>query len=84
MIGTSANLYEDCWYSIEDLLYGLMLPSGNDAAVCLAENFGCLLYFSNNSCENPFTQIKRVDVRDDSFVSEYMRLFIREMNRVST
>jgi D-alanyl-D-alanine carboxypeptidase (penicillin-binding protein 5/6) len=26
--------------SIWDLLYGLMLPSGNDAAVCLAENIG--------------------------------------------
>lgn len=26
--------------TIWDLLYGLMLPSGNDAAVCLAENIG--------------------------------------------
>lgn len=25
---------------MKDLLYGLMLPSGNDAAVTLAENFG--------------------------------------------
>jgi D-alanyl-D-alanine carboxypeptidase (penicillin-binding protein 5/6) len=31
--------------SIEDLLYGLMLPSGNDAALVLAENLGAVLYF---------------------------------------
>jgi len=26
--------------SIWDLLHGLMLPSGNDAGICLAEHFG--------------------------------------------
>jgi hypothetical protein len=26
------------------MLHGLMLPSGNDAALCLAENFGEYLY----------------------------------------
>jgi D-alanyl-D-alanine carboxypeptidase len=25
---------------LKDLLFGLMLPSGNDAAVAIAENFG--------------------------------------------
>lgn len=34
--GTSANLLSNSWISIEDLLYGLMLPSGNDAALVLA------------------------------------------------
>lgn len=34
--GTTANLNANAWISIEDLLYGLMLPSGNDAAVVLA------------------------------------------------
>jgi len=38
-IGTSANLTENQRLTIIDLLYGLMLPSGNDAAVTLAENF---------------------------------------------
>jgi serine-type D-Ala-D-Ala carboxypeptidase (penicillin-binding protein 5/6) len=37
--GTTANLIEAQRISIMDLLYGLMLPSGNDAAVTLAENF---------------------------------------------
>ena len=30
---------------MEDLLYGLMLPSGNDAATVLCENLGAVLYF---------------------------------------
>jgi D-alanyl-D-alanine carboxypeptidase (penicillin-binding protein 5/6) len=36
--GTSANLRRDDYVCIRDLLYGLMLPSGNDAAQTLAEN----------------------------------------------
>ena len=43
--GTSANLIANFWISVEDLLYGLMLPSGNDAALVLAENMGAVLYF---------------------------------------
>lgn len=43
-IGTSANLIEGQMVSINDLLYGLMLPSGNDAAVTLAEGFTDLLF----------------------------------------
>lgn len=39
-IGTSANLKPGDSIKIADLLYGLMLPSGNDAAQCLAEGFG--------------------------------------------
>ena len=38
-IGTTANLLEGQVLSIWDLLHGLMLPSGNDAAMVLAENF---------------------------------------------
>ena len=45
MNGTSANLIGNAWMSIEDLLYGLMLPSGNDAAMVLAENLGAVIYF---------------------------------------
>jgi len=31
--GTSANLEEGEWVLVEDLLYALMLPSGNDASL---------------------------------------------------
>lgn len=36
--GTTANLRKDDYVCIRDLLHGLMLPSGNDAAQTLAEN----------------------------------------------
>ncbi|CAM6006149.1 unnamed protein product [Sphagnum balticum] len=40
--GTSANLQLEKEYSLLDLLYGMMLPSGNDAAVALGEAVGLL------------------------------------------
>ena len=42
--GTTANLVENMRLTIYDLLFGLMLPSGNDAAVTLAENFHNQIY----------------------------------------
>lgn len=38
--GTTAELEHGDVLSIRDLLYGLMLPSGNDASVALAESLG--------------------------------------------
>jgi D-alanyl-D-alanine carboxypeptidase (penicillin-binding protein 5/6) len=38
--GTSANLQENDELRLVDLLYGLMLPSGNDCAIALASYFG--------------------------------------------
>lgn len=42
--GTSAGLEEGDQLTVEQLLYGLMLPSGNDAAFALAQYFGEKLY----------------------------------------
>ena len=42
--GTSAKLKSGDVLSVWDLLHGLMLPSGNDAATVLAEHFGQYLY----------------------------------------
>ncbi len=39
--GSTSGLREGEQISVGDLLYGLLLPSGNDAAVALAEHFGC-------------------------------------------
>lgn len=36
MTGTSAELVAGDTLTVEELLYGLMLPSGNDAAITLA------------------------------------------------
>ena len=41
--GTSADLLAGDTLTIWQLMYGLMLPSGNDAAFTLAEYFGGLL-----------------------------------------
>jgi D-alanyl-D-alanine carboxypeptidase (penicillin-binding protein 5/6) len=40
MIGTTAYLRPGDEISLLDLLYGLMLPSGNDAAFAIAEYIG--------------------------------------------
>lgn len=37
--GTKVGLYAGGFYKIEDLLYGLLLNSGNDCAIALAEHF---------------------------------------------
>ena len=37
MSGTSAEIYEGDQYTIMQLLFGMMLPSGNDAAVALSK-----------------------------------------------
>lgn len=42
MIGTTSNIRYGDSLSIWDLLHCLMLPSGNDAAVCLSEGIGTL------------------------------------------
>jgi len=47
VIGTSALLKANDMLSVWDLLHGLMLPSGNDAAHALAEHFGNLLLTSS-------------------------------------
>jgi D-alanyl-D-alanine carboxypeptidase (penicillin-binding protein 5/6) len=43
VIGTTANLSPGDTLSVNELLYGLMLPSGNDAAHQLAMFFGRML-----------------------------------------
>lgn len=53
MEGTSANLRSGDRLLVIDLLFGLLLPSGNDAALALAQYFGKFLSFvySNKKSE---------------------------------
>lgn len=48
MAGTSAGLKIGYWITLRDLLYGVMLPSGNDAAYSIAEYIGFMLAHSNS------------------------------------
>ncbi|CAK86287.1 unnamed protein product (macronuclear) [Paramecium tetraurelia] len=56
--GTSAQLQTGDQLNLRDLLYGLMLPSGNDAAVTLKHNFeqttGINFIDEMNSCAKEF------------------------------
>jgi D-alanyl-D-alanine carboxypeptidase (penicillin-binding protein 5/6) len=54
--GTTAHIKEGMRYSIYDLMVGLMLPSGNDAALVLAENFGRFLCIDN--CRTSLSRLK--------------------------
>lgn len=46
MEGTTANLRNDDELLVIDLLYGLLLPSGNDAGFALAQYFGKFLSYT--------------------------------------
>lgn len=48
VIGTTAEIRANQLYCLEDLYYGMMLPSGNDAATMIAEIGGCLLKAMNS------------------------------------
>jgi len=43
IVGTSAELIEGDTLSVRELMYGMMLPSGNDAAVALGAHFGGII-----------------------------------------
>ena len=51
VIGTSAELIEGDTLTVLELMYGMMLPSGNDAAVALGAHFGGII--RNGGKANP-------------------------------
>lgn len=76
LIGTSAGLKGGYWATLADLLYGTMLPSGNDAAYSLAEYIG---YFLCLHSEKGITEKEIVDLSEES-TGTYVGEFIRVMN----
>lgn len=86
MNGTSANLQNGDQLKLIDLLFGLMLPSGNDAAYSLAENLGCLLFYEATN------RVKLLEILDNKYISllnetlninDPLKYFIHEMNKVA-
>ncbi len=63
-VGSTSGIRVGEKVSVRDLLYGLMLPSGNDASVALAEHFGARI------ANQP-----KIIGRDEAY-----RLFVDEMN----
>lgn len=54
--GSSAKVRTGERLTVEELLYGLMLPSGNDASVALAEHFGTRLAADASDSADPLDQ----------------------------
>ena len=55
MNGTSAQLIENDVLTVNELMYGMMLPSGNDAAQALGIHFGGILL--SNGAKNPEIEV---------------------------
>lgn len=77
MSGTSADLLVGDSLTVWNLLHGLLLPSGNDAAICLAEYFGFII--SEIRLRPPSNPIDPIN----TFVSE-MNANARELKLLNT
>jgi len=66
--GTTAEIIPGDVLTFEDLLYGMMLPSGNDAAYTLAENLGAILL------EKRGENIKNEKAKVQAFLQEMNKL----------
>jgi len=78
--GTTANLETGDILTVEQLLYGLMLPSGNDAAFALAQFFGKDLFKRKYK---PADAEKIVSYQFN-YHQWYAKYFLKEMNLVAT
>lgn len=85
-IGTTAGLHEGDKLAVGQLLYGLMLPSGNDAAVTLAEGCGQLLRERCIKDKTVKARLKKglrlMTVRKLEAVSS-TEMFVRTMNMIA-
>jgi len=90
--GTSAELESREWATVQDLLHGLMLPSGNDAASVLAENLGACVYYDRlgeahllvGSSSLIKVDLKSLDLTEDSWnIKIYTEQFVKVMNSVA-
>jgi D-alanyl-D-alanine carboxypeptidase len=75
--GTSAKLRDTDLLSVEQLLYGMMLPSGNDAAFALARHFGSFIFESRDYGLKEKTSIQSFQFNQHCF---YVKYFLKEMN----
>ena len=75
--GTTAYLKPGDQVSYLQLLYGMMLPSGNDAAYTLAQNFGMTLL---NTKYEGYSTIKRNKIKSFMFPNNVISFFLHEMN----
>ncbi len=72
--GTTAGLAAGDVLNVYDLLFAMMLPSGNDAAVALAEFFGALLHTHRSQPEQ---------THSENWRGYPQKLFVHEMNELA-
>lgn len=72
--GTLANLVPNQFITLLDLYYGLMLPSGNDAACILSAYYGSWLY-SNRTFLGLAKVIRKESIKDQT---KYFQLFSKK------
>ena len=79
--GTTAGLQEGDVLTLNNLLHALMLPSGNDAAITLAEYFGELIQELFHGEENMDIGHSEECIRETmEWESNHINIFVREMN----
>ncbi|CAM6002177.1 unnamed protein product [Sphagnum balticum] len=86
MEGTSAGLKCGDELSIVDMLHGMLLPSGNDAATALANHFGKFLSCMYSSQQyqplaSRFDALK--EYYDEHYKNDSVKLFMFVMNRMA-
>lgn len=79
--GTSAHLQEGDVLTALQLFYGLMLPSGNDSAMVLAESFGLIIHKLDHSIQLDQYLDQIIDIEQFFDSRDYSNVFISEMNR---
>jgi len=79
--GTSAHLQYKDVLSIWDLMHALMLPSGNDAAISLAESFGSYIYLKSEKCKQ---RVKQDPQHATKKVKNALKYFLNLMNKTAT
>ena len=87
--GTSACLLEGDTLSIRELMYGMMLPSGNDAATALGIHFGAILrtqgqkdpeiIVSDEAIDRRLKAVKMVMARDHKDEQERKRRQLEQL-----
>ena len=75
--GTTAELKQGDIFTAEQLLYGMMLPSGNDAAFALAKYFGKLLFVKKGYTDKDIEKIKSFQFNYHPYFVKY---FLKQMN----
>lgn len=80
-VGTTAGLINNRYISLKDLYFGMMLPSGNDAAALLAFYYGNWVEKETVFPNLIFTKERKIDLKDKLKYSNLLtKKFIHYVN----